>query len=74
MNLHEAKWWFVAVAFFALGGMWTYIVIYTYGTYLFAQYLLMGVITASTGLAFGRTARLLWDRTMPRAWKVRVVR
>lgn len=71
MSPHEAKWWFVTLSFFLLGAMWSYIVLFTYGTPFFVPYLIVGVVTAATGMAFGRTARLVWDATRPRAWKIR---
>lgn len=72
MNLYEAKWWFVTLCFFLLGALWAYIIMFTWGTLFFYPYLVTGLITAAVGLTFGRTARLIWDTTQPRAWKVRV--
>lgn len=72
MNVHEGKWWFVVLCYFLMGIMWGYILAYAYGTFWWPVFLVLGVVTAGTGLAFGRTARLIWDVTRPRAWKKRV--
>lgn len=74
MNVNEGKWWFVVLCFFLIGSMWGYILAFTQGTFFFTTYLLLGVVTAGVGLAFGRTARLLWDHTMPKSWKIRLRR